>query len=91
MRGAALLLLLFVLTASAQAQIAGPANDRAAARCAELGNLYDRYAGRRGEGSGGPSLERAGAALDCQHGRHDQGIRTLEGLLRRNAIPLPPG
>lgn len=69
----------------------GQADERKAARCAELGGLYDRYAARRGEGSGGPGLERAGAALDCQNGRYDQGIKTLEGLLRRNAIPVPPG
>jgi len=66
------------------------ADAQKAARCSELGNLYDRYAGRRGEGSGGPSLERSGAALDCQQGRYDQGIRTLEGLLQRNAIAVPP-
>ena len=64
------------------------ADSAKAARCTELGNLYDRYAARRGEGSS-PSLERAGAALDCQQGRYDQGIRTLENLLRRNAITVP--
>ena len=78
-------LFLLTLAFSAEAQ-----TDKAA-RCAELGALYDRYAGRRGEGSGGPSLERAGAALDCQNGRYDQGIRSLEGLLRRSAIAVPPG
>jgi hypothetical protein len=61
-----------------------------AARCAELGALYDRYAGRRGEGTGGPDLNRVGAGLDCQKGRYDQGIKTLENLLRRNGFTVPP-
>jgi mannose/cellobiose epimerase-like protein (N-acyl-D-glucosamine 2-epimerase family) len=78
-------LLLLAVAFAAEAQ-----TDKAA-RCAELGALYDRYAGRRGEGSGGPSLDRAGAALDCQKGNYDQGIKTLENLLRRSAIAVPPG
>jgi hypothetical protein len=71
------------LPASAQA----PGNP--AARCAELGALFDRYAGRRNEGSS-PNIERAGAALDCQKGNYERGIRTLEEMLRRNAITVPP-
>ena len=78
-------LFLLILAFSAEAQ-----TDKAA-RCAELGALYDRYAGRRSEGSGGPNLDRAGAALDCQKGQYDRGIKTLEGLLQRNAITVPPG
>jgi mannose/cellobiose epimerase-like protein (N-acyl-D-glucosamine 2-epimerase family) len=77
---------LFLLTLA----FAAEAQTDKAARCAELGALYDRYAGRRSEGSGGPSLDRAGAALDCQKGRYDQGIKTLENLLRRSAITVPP-
>ena len=49
--------------------------ERQAARCAELG---------------APNLDRAGAALDCQRGQYDRGIKTLEELLRRNAITVPP-
>jgi hypothetical protein len=66
-------------------------DDRLAQRCTELGALYDRYNGRRGEGSGGPNLDRLGAGLDCQKGRYDKGIKTLEDLLRRNRIDFPPG
>ena len=77
--------LLLAVAGAAEAQ-----TDKAA-RCAELGALYDRYSGRRGEGSGGPSLDRAGAAMDCQNGKYDQGIKTLENLLRRSAITVPPG
>lgn len=60
-----------------------------AARCSQLAGLFDRYAARRGEGSGGPNLTRAGAGLDCERGRYDQGIKALEDLLRRNGITVP--
>lgn len=66
------------------------ADPKLAARCAELGAIYDRYNTRRSEGSGGPDLERVGAGLDCQKGRYAQGIATLEKLLQRSRTPYPP-
>ena len=65
-------------------------DQKLAARCAELGAIFDRFNTRRSEGSGGPDLQRQGAALDCQRGRYAQGIATLEDLLRRNRTPFPP-
>jgi hypothetical protein len=65
-------------------------NEQLAARCAELGALFDRFNARRGEGSGGPDMLRLGAGIDCQRGRYQQGIKTLEDLLQRNRIPYPP-
>ena len=65
-------------------------NEQLAARCAELGALYDRYNTRRGEGSGGPDMVRLGAGIDCQRGRYQQGIKALEDLLQRNRVPIPP-
>ena len=65
-------------------------DEQLAARCAQLGALFDRYNLQRGEGSGGPNMARLGAALDCQRGRYQQGIRALEELLQRNRIPYPP-
>jgi len=65
-------------------------NEQLAARCAELGALYDRYNTRRGEGSGGPDMVRLGAGIDCQRGRYQQGIKALEDLLQRSRIPIPP-
>lgn len=65
-------------------------NEQLAARCAELGALYDRYNLQRGEGSGGPNMARLGAGIDCQKGRYQQGIKALEELLQRNRIPYPP-
>lgn len=65
-------------------------NEQLAARCSELGAIFDRLGTRRGEGSGGPDMIRLGAGIDCQKGRYAQGIKALEDLLRRNRIPFPP-
>jgi hypothetical protein len=67
-----------------------PQDPKLAARCAQLGAIFDQYNTRRSEGSGGPDLERVGAGLDCQKGRYAQGIATLEQLLQRNRTPYPP-
>ena len=75
---------------SARAQ---PTSEQLAARCSQLYALADRYLTRRGEGSGGPNMILLGAGLDCQKGRYEQGVATLEELLRgqRVTIPPPPG
>ena len=65
-------------------------NEELAARCAQLGAIFDRFGMRRGEGSGGPDMTRMGAGIDCQKGRYAQGIKALEGLLQRNKISYPP-
>ena len=94
MRLARILTLLAVATATwplagARAQ-APPTSEQLAARCAELGAIFDRYGTRRSEGSGGPDMTRLGAGIDCQKGRYAQGIKALEDLLSRNRIPYPP-
>jgi hypothetical protein len=83
---ATLLLLgaLWPLAASAQT------NEQLAARCSELGALYDKYNTRRSEGSGGPDMTRLGAGIDCQKGRYAQGIKALEDCLKRARISYPP-
>lgn len=65
-------------------------NEQLAARCNELGAIFDRFGTRRGEGSGGPDMTRLGAGIDCQKGRYQQGIKALEDLLQRNKISYPP-
>lgn len=82
-----ILTVLACLPATAQAQ---QTNEQLAARCAELGAIFDRYNTRRSEGSGGPDMQRLGAGIDCQKGRYQQGIKTLEDLLQRNRTPYPP-
>jgi hypothetical protein len=64
--------------------------EQLAARCNELGAIFDKLGTRRGEGSGGPDMTRMGASLDCQKGRYAQGIKALEDLLKRNRISYPP-
>jgi hypothetical protein len=65
-------------------------NEQLAARCAQLGAIFDRYGARRGQGSGGPDMVRTGAGIDCAKGRYAQGIKALEELLQGNKIPYPP-
>ena len=65
-------------------------NEELAARCNQLGAIFDRYGTRRSEGSGGPDMTRLGAGIDCSKGRYAQGIKALEDLLQRNRIPYPP-
>jgi len=87
-----------IVISSAVASLAVPvawanaqqSSEQLAARCAQLGGLYDRYNLQRGEGSGGPNMARLGAGIDCQKGRYEQGIKALEELLQRNRIPYPP-
>jgi hypothetical protein len=86
----ALRLLLLVLIAAPTVAHSQPTNEQLAARCAELGAIFDRYGTRRSEGSGGPDMIRLGAGIDCQKGRYTQGIKALEDLLDRNRIPYPP-
>lgn len=83
-----LLATFIVLPGSLRAQ---QTNEQLAARCAELGAIFDRYDGRRSEGSGGPDMTRLGAGIDCQKGRYQQGIKALEDLLDRKKIPYPKG
>jgi len=87
------LVLVFALslaTTSPGTALAQATNEELAARCAQLGAIFDRYATRRGEGSGGPDMTRVGAGIDCAKGRFAQGIKALEELLQRNRIPYPP-
>ena len=71
--------------------LAQQTNEQLAARCAELGAIFDRWGARRSEGSGGPNMIRVGAGIDCRNGRYQRGITALEDLLDRNRIPYPKG
>jgi hypothetical protein len=91
MRRLACLLLISSVSAPVGQSRAQETNEPLAARCAELGAIWDRYGARRSEGSGGPDMIRVGAGIDCQKGRYAQGIKALEDLLQRNRLPFPPG
>jgi hypothetical protein len=90
MRFARTLLLLSLAAAPHARAEAQQTNEQLAARCTELGAIFDRYGRRSSEGSGGPDMIRLGAGIDCQRGRYAQGIKALEDLLQRNRIPFPP-
>lgn len=60
------------------------------ARCAQLVAFWDRQSGGKSEGSGGAEMIRKGAVADCDAGRFEQGIRSMENLLRRNRYTVPP-
>ncbi len=91
MRFARALPLLLAFTALPLSDVRAQQTDQQlAARCAELGAIFDRWGARRSEGSGGPNMIRLGAGIDCERGRYAQGIRALEDLLQRNRIPVPP-
>jgi len=66
MRFARTLLLLSLAGAPLARVQAQQTNEQLAARCAELGAIFDRYGTRRSEGSGGPDMIRLGAGIDCQ-------------------------
>ena len=84
------MLLLLLAAAWPLATAHAQTNEQLAARCAELGAIFDRYGTRRSEGSGGPNMTRLGAGIDCQKGRYAQGIKALEDLLKSNRISYPP-
>jgi hypothetical protein len=67
-------------------------DDKLRARCDQLFPLADRAMSRRGKGGSGPSLTVQGAGLDCAQGRYEQGIATLETILRNQGytVPAPP-
>ena len=91
MRFARAFLLLSLAAAPLSRPQAQQTNEQLAARCTELGAIFDRYGRRSSEGSGGPDMIRLGAGIDCQKGRYAQGIKAMENLLQRNKIPYPPG
>ena len=60
-------------------------------RCAELIEYYDRYGASRSENSDGArNMTRIGAGIDCNRGRYDQGIKTMEDLLPQKKLTVPP-
>jgi hypothetical protein len=73
MRFARTLLLASLAAAPLSRVQAQQTDEQLAARCSELGAIFDRRNARRGEGSGGPNMARLGAGSDCRRGRYAQG------------------
>jgi hypothetical protein len=59
-------------------------------RCGQLIAFWLLHGGAKSEGSGGADVPRKSAEVDCEAGRYDKGIKTMEDLLRRNGYTLPP-
>jgi hypothetical protein len=96
MRGPIFILLLVLMALAAMsapldptlAQGTSSADPRT--RCAQLIAFWMLHSGAKSEGSGGADVPRKSAEVDCEAGRYDKGIKTMEDLLRRNGYTPPP-
>jgi hypothetical protein len=60
-------------------------------RCNQLLSYYDRYGASRSENSDGArNMTRIGAGIDCEKGRYQESIATMEGLLKQKHFDVPP-
>ena len=59
------------------------------ARCSQLYGARSRYQANGGDSSG-QDTEAELAMEQCKAGHFDNGIASLEGLLRQKGIPVPP-
>ena len=60
-------------------------------RCSQLITYFDRYgSGRSANSDGARNHTRIGAAIDCERGRYEDGIKAMEDLLRRKKFTVPP-
>ena len=74
----------------AQTGAQGPSSADARTRCAQLIAYWQLHGGAKSEGSGGADVPRKSAEVDCEAGRYEKGIKTMEELLRRNGYSVPP-
>ena len=88
-------ILLSLATLAMIGNLYGTANAQAptAERCQLLITTFDRYYSKKadGDGSSGSRLDRDVAEAQCQRGNYAEGIRQVEGAMRRNLIPIPGG
>ncbi len=88
-------LLLSLATAAIVTGLCGVAVAQAptAERCQLLLATFDRYYSKKadGDGSSGSRLDRDIAEAQCLRGNYAEGIRQVEGAMRRNLIPIPGG
>ena len=61
------------------------------ARCNQLISYFDRYGASRGENSDGErNHTRIGARIDCDNGHPAESVATMEKLLERKNMEIPP-
>lgn len=91
MHGPTVAIVTLMLLVSAGAAVAqDPAGAEAKARCAQLVAFWQLHAGNKSEGGSGADMVRKRAEIDCEAGRYETGIRSMEDLLRRNGYTVPP-
>ena len=95
MHGPISAVLVLVLTAAAAASLAQgldlqtlSADPRT--RCDELVAFWLRHGGSKSEGGSVGDIARKIAEIECEAGRYQSGIRSMEDLLRRNGYTVPP-
>ncbi len=83
--------LAFVLTAGMANPGSAQTTPDLETRCTQLISYFDRYGASRSLNSDGRrNHTRIGASIDCERGRHESGIATMEDLLRRKKFTVPP-
>ena len=95
MRAATLIAIAFLMSLAAGPCVAqnatgGTLSADPRTRCAQLIAFWLLHGGAKSEGSGGADVPRKSAEVDCEAGRYDKGIATMEDLLRRNGYNIPP-
>lgn len=76
-------------TVSAQSVSSQTSPDKA--RCNQLISYFDRYGVSRGENSDGErNHTRIGARIDCDNGHPAEAVATMEKLLERKNMGVPP-
>lgn len=77
-------------TASAQS-VSSQSSPELKARCNQLISYFDRYGASRGENSDGErNHTRIGARIDCDNGHPAEAVATMEQLLTRKNMEVPP-
>jgi hypothetical protein len=89
-RPAVPLIALALSTAAAPAVAQAPSSVDGRARCAQLVAFWQLHSGSKSEGGSGADMVRKRAEIDCEAGRYENGIRSMEDLLRRNGYTVPP-
>src|SRR5271154_5943035 len=76
-------------TPSSQSSTTAQSPKSGMARCSQLYGARSRYQANGGDSSG-QDTEAELALEQCKAGHFDNGIASLEGLLRQKGIPVPP-
>jgi hypothetical protein len=80
-----------VMSSASAQSTASQSSPELKARCNQLISYFDRYGASRGENSDGErNHTRIGARIDCDNGHPAEAVATMEGLLTRKNMDVPP-